>query len=546
MPHNDDFEMPNSIIAAVRQITVAAVRRSNSIPLRWDRLPACRILRQAECLSHDAVHRACTLLIAVAALFWGAIPRLFAAESSNPPNIVFIITDDQGYGDLSCHGNPILKTPNLDRLHNEGVRFTDFHVSPTCSPTRSALMTGRHEFRNGVTHTILERERLTLHATTLAQVLKSAGYQTGIFGKWHLGDEAEYQPNRRGFDEVFIHGAGGIGQSYPGSCGDAPGNTYFNPAVLHNGTFEKTDGYCTDLFFGQALKWIEGTRGRQPFFAYIATNAPHAPLDVRPEDEARYADKVANLPMGNPQNAAANRDVAKFFGMIANIDDNVGRLLAKLSDLGIERNTLVIFMNDNGGTAGTRVFNAGMRGTKGTPWLGGTRAASFWRWPGTLQPADVSGLAAHIDVFPTLAELAHAKVSDDVKSQIEGRSLVPLLKNPQADWPERILFSHLGRWPKGDDPNLSKYSNCSVRTPRWHLVSVAKPGAKQWQLFDVSRDPGEQSNVAAEQPKVLAELEGSYDAWWQSVRPQLVNESAVGPKENPFKELYWKQFGRSK
>ena len=175
-----------------------------------------------------------------------------ASLEARRPNIIFVLTDDQGYGDLSCHGNPILKTPNLDRLHDEGVRFTDFHVSPTCSPTRSALMTGRHEFKNGVTHTILERERLTLKATTIAQVLKSAGYTTGIFGKWHLGDEPDHWPDKRGFDEMFIHGCGGIGQSYPGSCGDAPGNTYFNPAILHNGKFEKTKGYCTDVFFGQA------------------------------------------------------------------------------------------------------------------------------------------------------------------------------------------------------------------------------------------------------------------------------------------------------
>ena len=180
------------------------------------------------------------------------------------PNIIFILTDDQGYGDMSCHGNPVLKTPNIDRLHDESVRFTDFHVSPTCAPTRSALMTGRHEFNNGVTHTIFERERLTLKATTLAQVLKTAGYTTGIFGKWHLGDEAEYQPDQRGFDEVFIHGAGGIGQTYPGSCGDAPGNTYFNPAILHNGKFEKTQGYCTDVFFGQAAEMDRGVKGQQP------------------------------------------------------------------------------------------------------------------------------------------------------------------------------------------------------------------------------------------------------------------------------------------
>jgi arylsulfatase len=163
-----------------------------------------------------------------------AFSALARAESVQP-NILFVLADDSGYGDLSATGHPILKTPNLDRLYNEGVRFTDFHVSPTCSPTRAALMTGRHEFKNGITHTILERERLNPDAITIAQVLKSAGYTTGIFGKWHLGDEAEYQPNRRGFDEVFIHGGGGIGQTYPGSCGDAPGNTYFDPAILHNG-----------------------------------------------------------------------------------------------------------------------------------------------------------------------------------------------------------------------------------------------------------------------------------------------------------------------
>ena len=212
---------------------------------------------------------------------------------------------------------------------------------------------------------------------------------------------------------------GGIGQRYPGSCGDAPGNTYFSPTILHNGRFEKTDGYCTDVFFRQATRWIEQVKGRQPFFCYLATNAPHMPLQVRQEDEQRYAGRV-------------RPNVAKFFGMIANIDDNVGRLLAKLKAWDIERNTLVIFMNDNGGTVGVQLFNAGMRGEKCTPWEGGTRAASFWRWPGTLKPADVDRLAAHIDVFPTLAELAGAKVPGDVARKLDGHSLVPLLRNPKA------------------------------------------------------------------------------------------------------------------
>ncbi len=446
------------------------------------------------------------------------------------PNIVFVLTDDQGYGDISAHGNPVLKTPNLDKLHAQGVRFTDFHVSPTCAPTRSALLTGRHEFKNGVTHTILERERLTLKATTLPDVLKAAGYTTGIFGKWHLGDEAAYQPGKRGFDEVFIHGCGGIGQSYPGSCGDAPGNKYADPTILHNGTFEKTKGYCTDVFFDRATNWIKSVKGKgKPFFCYIPTNAPHLPLQVRPEDEARYKDKVDKP------------DVAKFYGMVANVDDNVGRLLDKLKDWGLEKDTLVIFMNDNGGTVGVPVFNAGMRGQKVTPWLGGTRSSSFWRWPGTLTPADCDRLSAHVDFFPTLAELAGAKLSDEVKKQVEGRSLVPLLTDPKAEWADRTLFTHVGRWPKGAKVDDHKFAGCSVRTTRWHLVSAGKKPT--WELFDVKADPGEKTNVAADHPDVMKKLQAEYDEWWASLPPYLVNEDAVGPKVNPFKELYEKQFG---
>jgi arylsulfatase len=471
---------------------------------------------------------------ALAALCYASLGGAADPVAGKKPNIVFVLTDDQGYGDISAHGNPVLKTPNLDRLHAEGVRFTDFHVSPTCSPTRSALLTGRHEFKNGITHTILERERLTPKATTLAQVLKTAGYTTGIFGKWHLGDEPDRWPDKRGYDEMFIHGCGGIGQSYPGSCGDAPGNSYFDPTILHNGTFEKTKGYCTDVFFGQAAKWIEGAKGKgKPFYCQITTNAPHAPLNVPAADEARYADKVKQA------------SVAKFFGMIANIDDNVGRLLGKLKEWGLEKDTLVIFMNDNGGTAGVPIFNAGMRGSKNTPWLGGTRASSFWRWPGTLAPADCDRLSAHIDFLPTLAEIAGAKLSDDVTKQVEGRSLVPLLQNPKAEWADRTLFTHVGRWPKGAKVDDHKYAGCSVRVPKWHLVSAGKAKGK-WELFDLTADPGEATDVAGKHPDVVKKLSAEYDVWWASLPPYLVNEDAVPPKENPFKELYWKQFGKPK
>ena len=329
---------------------------------------------------------------------------------------------------------------------------------------------------------------------------------------------------------MFVHGAGGIGQTYPGSCGDAPSNTYFNPCIKHNGKFEKTDGYCTDVFFAQAIKWIESLEGRKPFYASITTNVPHSPLQVRPEDEARYTGKV-------PEN------VAKFFGMLSNVDDNVGRLLAKLAEWGIERDTLFVFMNDNGGTAGCNLYNAGMRGTKGTAWLGGTRASSLWRWPGTIKPATVDKLAAHIDFFPTIAEIAGAQLGDEVKAQVEGRSLVSLLRDPGGAWSERVLFTHLGRWPKGVAPATHKYAVCSVRSPRWHLVSPGKGAEKKWQLYDVKADIGEKTDVAEQHPEVVKELDVAYDKWWDSVQPQLVNENAVGPKINPFKAQYWKQFG---
>jgi arylsulfatase A-like enzyme len=371
---------------------------------------------------------------------------------------------------------------------------------------------------------------MSLRAVTLPQILKSAGYATGIFGKWHLGDEDAYQPDRRGFDEVFIHGTGGIGQSFPGSAGDAPGNTYFNPAIKHNGRFDKTAGYCTDVFFAQATQWIESRKGTdKPFFAWIATNAPHAPLQVRPEDEARYAGKVKPM-------------LAKFFGMIANIDDNVGKLMAKLKALGLEENTIVIFMTDNGGTVGVDFYNAGMRGGKITPYLGGTRVPFLVRWPGVVAPGDRPQLAAHVDLLPTLAESATATPPADARAKWEGRSLVPLLKDANAKWDDRLFFAHVGRWAKGKAAE-SKYAHCSVRDSRYQLVSAAKDDKKAWQLFDLKSDPAEKTDIAPANPDIVNRLETAYDAWWQQALPDLENEGAFGPKVNPFKEQFLKQFG---
>lgn len=445
------------------------------------------------------------------------------------PNIVLIMTDDQGYGDLGCHGHPFLKTPNLDKLYTQSTRFTDFHVSPTCAPTRAALMTGRAPFKNGVTHTILERERMTLKAATVAEVLKSAGYTTAIFGKWHLGDADPYQPQNRGFDEVFIHGGGGIGQNYPGTQGAVPGTDYFDPIIKHNDTFVQTRGYCTDVFFRRALGWIK-TVGDKPFFAYISTNAPHSPYKV--------ADKYKEMYRGKCGDAEA-----AFLGMITNIDENIGMLMEKLEEWGLADNTLLVFMTDNGTAKGARIHNCGMRGRKGSVHEGGTRVPLFMRMPGRIKAAvDVDRLSWHCDIFPTLCEFAGAEIPRDI--DLDGRSLVPLTEDPETEWNDRFIFFHQGRWGKPNapgrwgrgntDPDKAKYKGFAVRSEEWRLVGKD-------QLYNVAKDPGEQNNVVDEYPAVAREMLEAYDAWWEEVRPLMINEDAPLDAGKPFRTQFSEQ-----
>lgn len=461
---------------------------------------------------------------------WSARTRLTGTR----PNIILVMTDDQGKGDLSCLGNTVLKTPHLDRLHSLSTRFTDFHVSPTCAPTRSAIMSGRHEFRNGVTHTILERERMALSTTTIMQVLQRAGYSTGIFGKWHLGDEEPYQPHNRGFDEVFIHGAGGIGQAYACSCADAPPNQknrYFDCVIRHNKKFVSTKGFCTDVFFRQALGWIKKCKDKKnPFLAYISTNAPHGPM-IAPE---KY--KRPFLEAGYDENTAGR------YGMIVNIDDNVGLLMRRMDDWNLSENTLLIFMTDNGQASRSgklngkqvQMYAGGLKNGKGSPNEGGTRVPSFWRWRGVLpEGRDVDGLSAHIDLFPTFADLAGAKIPNGIQ-ELDGRSLLPLLENPKAKWKDRFLFVHRGRWKKGAEPNDFKYASCAVRSRQFRLVNNKE-------LYDIEADPGETTNVIGRHPKVVAKMRAAYDAWWAETRPLMVNEDAPLSPERPFWVLYEKQ-----
>ena len=446
------------------------------------------------------------------------------------PNIILVMTDDQGMGDLTSMGNPILQTPHLDRFYARSTRFTDFQVSPTCAPTRSAMMSGRAPFKNGVTHTILQRERMALDTVTFPEVLKSVGYHTGLFGKWHLGDETEYLPQNRGFDEVIMHGAGGIGQT---GLGDFPANgenTYFDNMLLHNDTVVKTKGFCTDVFFQAGLAWIKQQHEAQaPYFAYISLNAPHGPFIAPDNYKKRFLDA------GYDENTAAR------YGMIENIDDNFGLLWSKLNEWEALGNTLVIFMTDNGMSMrpitqnGKSVpkYNAGLRSAKNSPHEGGSRVPAFWYWQGVLKEgSDINALTAHLDLYKTFCELAGAELPPQMQA-LDGRSLLPLLADKNAAWADRELFIHCGRWPTGERESF-KYVKSAVRTAQWRLVNNVE-------LYDVFQDRGQEKDVAADHPEVVKRLRQSYDTWWKEVEPLAVNEGMPRVEKHPFAIRYQEQ-----
>jgi len=432
-----------------------------------------------------------------------AAVRATDAVQSRRPNVVLVVTDDQGYGDLGCHGNEVISTPNLDGLHAQSVRLTDFHVDPTCSPTRSALMTGHYSSRTGVWHTIMGRSLLRRDEVTVADVFSANGYRTAIFGKWHLGDNYPYRPQDRGFQDVLIHGGGGVGQGP-----DYWGNDYFDDTYLHNGRAQKFEGYCTDIWFDGALKFIEANK-EGPFFCYIPTNAPHGPYNVADKYSKPYRDK------GVPSRQA------DFYGMITNIDQNVARLMARLKDLNLEENTILIFMTDNG-TSGD--YAGGMRGKKGSEYEGGHRVPFFIRWPGgrLAAPGDIARLAAHVDVLPTLIELCGLQGPQGVK--FDGTSLAPLLRGDASRWPDRTLLVHSQRIEHPE-----KWRKSAVMTQRWRLINGKE-------LYDIEADPLQKNDVAGVNAETVEKLRESYEQWWADLSRRFDEycEIVVGSdKQNP-------------
>ncbi len=410
------------------------------------------------------------------------------------PNVILVITDDQGYGDIGCHGNPLLKTPNLDQMARESVQLDDHHHDPLCSPSRAALLTGEYASRNGVWHVIHGRHLLDPKALTMADVFSANGYRTGMFGKWHLGDNYPFAPRFRGFDQALCHRGGGVGE-----LPDYWGNNYFDDTYFRAGEPVRCQGYCSDVFFDEALRFIESDP-EQPFFLYLATNAMHAPHIVPEQYAAPYRS------LGLPE------DRANFYGMIANFDENMGKLFRRLGELRLDENTIVIFTADHGTAAGFDPatgagYNADLRGVKGSMYEGGHRVNCFFRWQGEL-PAGrvVDSLTAHIDILPTLLDLCQLEWKGE--AAFDGRSLAAQMRGETDRLAERALFIHL----QPDQPE--KWRDCVVLQDHWRLINGTE-------LYDLVNDKGQQLDVSSEHAQIVAALRGEYETWWDSLQKPL-------------------------
>lgn len=441
-----------------------------------------------------------------------------AKPATNRPNVIVLITDDQGNGDFGFMGNPVIRTPNLDMMQERSAYMPRFYVSPVCAPTRASLMTGRYNYRTRCIDTWLGRAMMEPDETTIAELMREAGYRTGLFGKWHCGDNYPMRPQDQGFDEVLMHLGGGIGQP-----SDPPGGEgkYTDPVLFHNGKQKKMQGYCTDIYFDHAMKWMDrARRDGNSFFAYIATNAPHGPFHDVPEKLRKEYMKMDFHPIivnkMSPNRYEKEKDkLARIAAMITNIDENVGKLFTWLNENHIAENTIVMFMNDNGPNSLRYVGN--MRGMKTNVNDGGIRTPFLFHWPKQVKDGFKSDcLAAHIDILPTILDACGIQKPKDL--HLDGVSLMPVLRRTRPSLPQRYLFIQTHR---GDEP--VQYHHFAVVGERWKLVHPSGFGRESFtgkpklELYDLAADPGEQKNVAAEHPDVFRKLKTMYDRWFREV-----------------------------
>ena len=463
-------------------------------------------------------------------------------HAQDRPNIILIMTDDQGIGDVGVNGNPFLETPNIDRLSTESTSLENFYVHPVCTPTRACLMTGRYNYRTRAIDTYIGRAMMEPEEITIAEILGEAGYQTGIFGKWHLGDCYPMRAIDQGFQSALIHRGGGIGQP---SDPLAARSKYTDPILFRNGIGESFKGYCTDIYYQAAIDFIrDSQQAGQPFFVYLPDNTPHGPFGDVPQDLYAYylAKNIDRSAWGtkNPNQAFKAKDadfLARVYAMIGNVDRNIGKLLDALETMAIADNTIVIFMCDNGPNSNR--YTMGYRGNKASVYEGGIRSPFWIRWPNQIAAGNsLSDISAHIDILPTLLGLAKISAPKDLK--LDGVDLSALLLGKPQSTANRNIFiqSHRGNQPR-------EFHHMAVRNAKWKLVHHSGFGKEgfngnpRFELFDMLSDPKEKKDVAQQYPDVVNDLKTSYQNWFKDVgstRPDNYSPPRIiidGRKENP-------------
>lgn len=454
-------------------------------------------------------------------------PALVVEEITNQPNVILLMTDDQGWGDFGIHGNAIIETPNLDQLAKKSVSWENFYVSPVCSPTRASLMTGRYNQRTKCLDTYLARSMMASDEVTIAEALQGAGYATGIFGKWHLGDNYPMRPSDQGFEYSFIHKGGGLAQPSDAIEND---DRYTDPILYRNNKEVATKGYCSDLYFEEAIKFISlSETAQRPFFAYIATNAPHGPFGDVPEkllEHYKTKDIASILPENLKTNEKEVDKVARIAAMITNFDQNIGKLISTLDEKKLLENTIIIYLNDNG--PNTLRHNGEFRGKKADIHEGGIRSPLWIHWPAKFKTAKkiTSNIAAHIDIMPTIMDACELGVPDAFA--FDGRSLLKKSLDTNAELAPRpvVIQAHRGA-------ALVRYHNFMVRDQKWKLSNNSGFGKtrleerKPFELYDLEKDPGESTNLAEKHPEEVKRLTELYDAWYDDVTETRIRDKGI-------------------
>jgi len=450
--------------------------------------------------------------------------------AKDQPNVIIVLSDDQGYGDFGCKGNPLIKTPNIDAMASRSFEMKRFYVSPVCSPTRASLMTGRDYYRTGVTDTWLGRSTLRASEVTLAEMLKNAGYSTSLFGKWHLGDTYPCRPMDQGFDHALYLAGGGLGQP---SDPIENNNLYTNPYLFENGKKIQAQGFCCDVYFDEAIQWLKKQKAnKQPFFAYIATNTPHAPYHDVPQKWLDYYSKLDLSPKNFPQTQghpiAAEHfkqdDLARIYAMISNIDDNMGKLFQALKQEDLYHDTIVIYFTDNG--PNTLRYVGGFADKKGSHKEGGIRSPIWWHWPNRFKAGASSDLlSAHIDIMPTLAELCGAKLPED--RHLDGQSIAKTLLGGRRISNQNNLFI---QWHRGDKPEA--FNNTAIVQQNWKIEAHGEKTA----LYHMKEDPFALRDVSAQYPEITSRLSEDYRVWLNHLNDEYPNMWDPVPLEINLKE----------